>query len=95
MSIPLVHQQAWEADVKRWRRQRYPRGDIVADVEKTADHFWHEVGDQLDAMGKSLAAAVDETTGDKQRKARGRRPSLIYLVASSPHEPVSTKSSMA
>jgi uncharacterized phage infection (PIP) family protein YhgE len=41
---------------------------IMSEHEKTQEQIWDEVGQQFDAMGKSLADAVDDTTQDEETR---------------------------
>lgn len=38
----------------------------MTEEQQSQEQTWNEVGEQFDAMGKSLAAAVDATTGDEE-----------------------------
>jgi hypothetical protein len=41
---------------------------IMTEHEKTQEQTWAEVGQQCDALGKSLADAVDDTTQDEETR---------------------------
>jgi hypothetical protein len=40
----------------------------MTEQEKTQEQIWDEVGEQFDAMGKSLADAINATTGDEKTR---------------------------
>jgi len=56
---------------------------IMTDGQKTQEQIWDEVGQQCDAMGKSLADAVDDTTQDEetQQYLKGIQAEFTATVA--------------
>jgi hypothetical protein len=57
-------QQTFAAQTRHENRKEL----IVTEEEKTQEQIWDEVGQQFEAMGKSLTDAVNDTTQDEETK---------------------------